>query len=81
MTWISLRHGGMGRVVAVVTYLDIDDTVKATHGYTEQGAGYGYSGIKGLNAFATVSTPISAPLIAATRLRKGSANSARGAAG
>ena len=69
------------RDAAVVTYLDIDDTVKATNGYTKQGAGYGYSGIKGLNALiATVSTPISAPLIAATRLRKGSANSARGAA-
>jgi len=69
------------RDAAVVTYLDIDDTVKATHGYTRRGAGYGYSGIKGLNALiATVSTPISAPLIAATRLRKGSANSARGAA-
>ena len=64
----------------VVTFLDVDDTVKATHGYTKQGAGYGYSGVKGLNALiATVSTPRSAPLIAATRLRKGSANSARGA--
>ena len=30
--------------------------------------------------FATLSTPTSAPLIAATRLRKGGANSARGAA-
>ncbi len=69
------------RDAAVVTFLDIDDTVKATHGYTKQGAGYGYSGVKGLNALiATVSTPTSAPLIAATRLRKGSANSARGAA-
>ncbi|MEP6651031.1 MAG: IS1380 family transposase [Lapillicoccus sp.] len=65
----------------VVTFLDVDDTVKATHGYTKQGAGYGYSGVKGLNALiATLSTPTSAPLIAATRLRKGSANSARGAA-
>jgi len=54
--------------------------VKATHGYTKQGAGYGSSGVKGLNALiATLSTPTSAPLIAATRLRKGSANSARGA--
>ena len=69
------------RDAAVVTFLDIDDTVKATHGYTKQGAGYGYSGVKGLNALiATVSTPTGAPLIAATRLRKGSANSARGAA-
>ena len=47
----------------------------------KQGAGHGYSGVKGLNAFlATVSTPVSAPVIVATRLRKGSANSARGAA-
>ena len=64
-----------------VAYLDIDDTVKATYGYTKQGAGYGYSGVKGLNALiATISTPLAAPVIAATRLRKGSANSARGGA-
>jgi len=25
-------------------YLDIDDTIKATHGYAKQGAGYGYTG-------------------------------------
>jgi hypothetical protein len=61
--------------------VDIDDTVRQTYGYAKQGAGRGYTGIKGLNALlATVSTPISAPLIAATRLRRGSTNSARGAA-
>ena len=63
-----------------VAYVDVDDTVKATYGYAKQGAGYGYSGVKGLNALiATVSTPLSAPVICATRLRKGSTNSARGA--
>jgi hypothetical protein len=63
-----------------VAYLDVDDTVRETHGYAKQGAGYGYSGVKGLNALiATVSTPLAAPVIAATRLRKGSTNSARGA--
>jgi hypothetical protein len=37
--------------------------------------------VKGINALlATISTPAAAPVIAATRLRKGSANSARGAA-
>jgi hypothetical protein len=62
-------------------YLDIDDTIKATHGYAKQGAAYGYSGVKGLNALlAIVSTPISAPVIVATRLRRGGTNSARGAA-
>ena len=64
-----------------VAYLDIDDTIKATHGYAKQGVGYGYSGIKGLNALiATLSTPLAAPVIVATRLRKGNTNSARGAA-
>ena len=41
----------------------------------------GYTGVKGLNALlATVSTPLAAPIIVASRLRKGSANSGRGAA-
>ena len=66
---------------ARIAYLDVDDTVRATYGYAKQGAGYGYSGVKGLNALlATLSTPAWAPVIVATRLRKGSANSARGAA-
>jgi hypothetical protein len=66
---------------AGVTYVDIDDTMRSTFGYAKQGAGYGYTGVKGLNALlATVSTGSSAPVIVATRLRKGSANSARGAA-
>ncbi len=65
-----------------VAFVDVDDTVKQTYGYAKQGAGYGYSGVKGLNALiATVSTPTNAPLIVATRLRKGSANSARGLPG
>src|SRR3954451_7621614 len=63
-----------------VAYGDIDDTVRATHGYLKQGAGFGYSGVNGLNALlGVVSTPMSAPVIAAARLRKGSTNSARGA--
>jgi hypothetical protein len=66
---------------AAVTFIDVDDTVTQTYGYAKQGAGYGYSGVKGLNALlATVSTPSNAPVVVATRLRKGSANSARGAA-
>ena len=62
-------------------YVDIDDTIKATYGYAKAGAGHGYNGVKGLNALlAIVSTPISAPVVVATRLRRGPANSARGAA-
>src|SRR6266487_2814711 len=51
-----------------VTYLDVDDTVRATFGYAKQGAGYGYTGVKGLNALlATLSTPSAAPVIVASR--------------
>jgi hypothetical protein len=61
-------------------FIDIDDTVREVHGYAKQGAGFGYSGVRGLNALiATLSTPTAAPVIAAARLRKGSVNSARGA--
>jgi len=64
-----------------LTYIDVDDTVRQTYGYAKQGAGRGYTGTKGLNALlAVVSTPSSAPVIAAARLRKGSTNSSRGAA-
>jgi hypothetical protein len=66
---------------AELAYIDVDDTVRATYGYGKQGAGRGYTGVKGLNALiATVSTRSGPPVIAATRLRKGSTNSARGAA-
>ncbi len=50
------------------------------HGHGKQGASFGYSGVRGLNASAaTVTAPGGAPVIVATRLRKGSAGSARGA--
>jgi hypothetical protein len=64
-----------------VAFVDLDDTVRQTYGYAKQGTGRGYTGVNGLNALlATISTPLSAPVIAATRLRKGSTNSVRGAA-
>jgi Transposase DDE domain group 1 len=74
-------HSPLIAAGAAVSYLDLDDTVRATYGYAKQGSGYGYTGVKGLNALlATVSAAGSAPVIVATRLRKGSANSPRGAA-
>jgi hypothetical protein len=60
--------------------VDLDDTIVEVHGYAKAGAGFGYSGVRGLNAqAATVSTATTAPVIVATRLRKGSAGSSRGA--
>ena len=63
-----------------LAYVDVDDTVKATFGYAKQGAGRGYTGVKGLNVLlATISTASSRPVIAAARLRKGSPIRASGA--
>jgi len=60
--------------------IDVDDTVVEVHGYAKQGAGFGYSKVRGLNALlATVATPDAAPVIIAQRLRKGSCGSPRGA--
>jgi hypothetical protein len=60
--------------------VDVDDTIIEVHGYAKQGSGYGYSGVRGLNALlATVTTAGCAPVIVAQRLRKGSCGSPRGA--
>ena len=70
-----LRDGPGGRVL-----VDIDDTIIEVHGHAKQGAGFGYSGVRGLNALlATVTTAGSAPVVVAQRLRKGSCGSPRGA--
>jgi hypothetical protein len=60
--------------------VDVDDTIIEVHGYAKQGAGFGYSGVRGLNALlATATTRGSAPVVVAQRLRKGSCGSPRGA--
>lgn len=72
----------------VLAFVDIDSQQKRVFGYHKQGAAFGYTKIsgksllvRGLNVLAaTISTPLAAPVIAAARLRGGSAASARGAA-
>jgi hypothetical protein len=62
-------------------FVDVDDTICPTYGYAKQGAGRGYNKVKGINALlATICSSAAAPVIAATRLRRGAVNSARGAA-
>jgi hypothetical protein len=71
-----------------LAFVDIDAMQKRVYGHRKQGAAFGHTKIqgksllvRGLNALAaTISTPLGAPVIAATRLRGGNANSARGAA-
>jgi len=71
-----------------LAFIDIDSMQKRIYGHHKQGARFGHTKIqgksllvRGLNALAAViSTPLSAPGIAAARLRGGNAASARGAA-
>src|SRR5680860_348495 len=60
--------------------VDLDDTIVEVHGHTKQGSGYGYSGVRGLNAaLATVTTRQAAPVVVTQRMRKGACGSPRGA--
>jgi DDE family transposase len=71
-----------------LAFVDVDSMQRRVYGHKKQGAAFGHTKIsgktvlvRGLNALAaTISTPQAAPLIAGTRLRGGSANTARGAA-
>src|SRR6266511_2835207 len=68
-----------GDQVDGIAFVDVDDTIRQVHGHAKQGAAFGYSGVRGLNAqLACVSTPLTAPVIAAARLRKGNTASGKG---
>jgi hypothetical protein len=72
----------------VLAFVDVDSQQKRVYGHAKQGAAFGHTKIqgkgllvRGLNVLAaSICTPLAAPVIAATRLRGGSAASARGAA-
>ena len=73
--------GAASETADELVLVDVDDTIIEVHGYTKQGSGYGYSGVRGLNALlATVTTASTAPVIVAQRLRQGACGSPRGAA-
>src|SRR5271166_3842019 len=73
----------------VLAFPGIDSTQKRVYGHKKEGARFGHTKIqgksvlvRGLNALvAAISTPLAAPVAAATRLRGGNAPSARGADG
>ena len=72
----------------VLTFVDIDSMLRRVYGKQKQGIGFGHAKVGGYNVWlrgynpliATLSTPLTTPVIAATRLRSGNAGSARGAA-
>ncbi|GAA2617312.1 IS1380-like element ISMsm10 family transposase [Dactylosporangium fulvum] len=69
-------------------YVDVDSLLRRVYGHAKQGAGFGHAKVGGYRVrlrglsplVATISTDCAAPVVAATRLRGGSAGSARGAA-
>jgi hypothetical protein len=65
-----------------VVFVDLDSTHRQVYGYAKQGAAVGrLKGKKTLHPLiATVSTPISRPVVVAVRLRKGKSADVRGAA-
>jgi hypothetical protein len=71
-----------------LAFVDLDAMQRRVYGHQKQGAAFGHTKIsgetvlvRGLNTLAaTICTPQAAPVIAGTRLRGGSANTARGAA-
>jgi hypothetical protein len=71
-----------------LVFIDIDSMLRRVYGKRKQGIGFGHAKVGGYNVWlrgynpliTTLSTPLAAPVIAATRLREGNAGSARGAA-
>ncbi len=72
LTWAA----GAGPGAAPLT-IDIDSTICEVHGYAKQGAAYGYTHQRGYHPL--LATRADTGEIVHTRMRKGSANSARGA--
>ena len=57
LTGLSQRTPVLAGIDDGLVAVDVDDTVIKVHGYAKQGTGFGYTGVRGLNALlATVTT-------------------------
>lgn len=66
--------------ITTLAFLDIDSKTTAVFGPDKDGAAVGHTGVRGLDFLAaTLTTPLSAPVITGTRLRGGNANTRRAA--
>jgi hypothetical protein len=78
-----LTHQSGGRLLPGVgeyAVLDLDSKITRVYGHQKVGAHYGYTKVLGYNFLAaTLSTPLAAPVIVATRLRGGQADTRRNA--
>jgi hypothetical protein len=76
-----IGHVGLIPAGEPIVFLDIDSKIKQVYGPAKQGASFGYTKVRGLHfQVVAASTPRSRPVIMASRLRKGSAGSGKGAA-
>ena len=75
-----IAHAGLIPPGEPIVHLDVDSKIKQVYGPAKQGASFGYTKVRGLHfQIVTASTPSSRPVVIATRLRKGSAGSGKGA--
>jgi hypothetical protein len=66
--------------VGQLAFIDIDAKIKEVYGHHKDGAGFSYTGVRGLNhLIATLSSPVCAPVILGAQLRGGNTDSRRGA--
>jgi hypothetical protein len=70
--WQAGAGPGAGDLV-----IDVDSTICQVHGYAKQGAAYGYTRVRGYHPL--LATRADTSEVLHTRMRKGSANTARGA--
>ena len=75
-----IRYAGLIPPSEPIVYLDVDSKIKQVYGPAKQGASFGYTKVRGPHfQIVAASTPSSRPVVIATRLRKGSAGSGKGA--
>jgi hypothetical protein len=74
---VDPRLGCGGRAGRQAMFIDLDSTICEVHGYAKQGAGYGYTGQLGYHPL--LATRAATGEVLHARMRKGSANTARGA--
>jgi Transposase DDE domain group 1 len=80
---IRLAHQTGGRLLPEVdqyAIVDLDSKITRVYGHSKIGANHGYTHVRGYHFLAaTLATPIAAPVLLATRLRGGQADTRRGA--
>ena len=67
LTGLGSRTPLLSRPAGELVLVDVDDTIIEVHGHAKQGAGFGYSGVRGLNALLATLTVASGQSATKTR--------------